>query len=262
MNPALMPQMALLAELPGWAFAAVLLVARIGSACMLLPGIGESEVPGTVRAGFVFAFVALVLPVLQPDMPAMPPDVPHLLVMLLAEVIAGLWLGWLTRLIVLAPAMAGQIIAGAIGMSNVIQPDPTLGPSTAALSRLLGLAAPVIVLAAGLHVYPLAALIGSYHLVPAGQFLPTGLTVDSFVSAFTSAFRLGFQLAVPFLMAALLFHSVIGLIGRLVPHLQTHFASVPGQIIGGLLLLLVIAGSMVSVWTEAAHDSFVALPGQ
>lgn len=253
--------LAMLADLPGWAFAAVLVIARIGCACMMLPGIGESELPMTVRAGFVLAFAALVLPALQPLMPTMPQDVPRLAVMVLAEITAGLWLGWLARLIVLAPAMAGQIIAGAIGMTNVIQPDPTLGPSTAALSRLLGLAAPVIVLASGLYAYPLAAVIGSYRLVQPGQFLPVGDTVDSVISAVSTVFGLGVRLAAPFLMASVLFHGAMGLIGRLVPHLQTHFATVPGQIVGGVLLLALLSGAMIAVWTDAAHDGLAALPG-
>jgi flagellar biosynthetic protein FliR len=254
-------ELAMLHALPGWAFAAVLVLVRIGCACMLLPGVGEIELPTTVRAGFVLAFTALVLPALLPDMPAMPEDVPRLLVLLLAEITAGLWLGWLARLIVLAPAMAGQLIAGAIGMTNVIQPDPALGPSTAALSRLLGLAAPVILLATGLHAYPLAAVIGSYQLVQPGHFLPAGDTTQSVVTAVAQAFGLGVRLAAPFLVTAVLFHGAMGLISRLVPNLQTHFATIPGQIIGGLLLFGVLSAALIAAWTDAARDGLAAMPG-
>lgn len=254
-------QAGLLASLPSWAFAAVLLIARVGCACMLIPGIGEMEVPMTVRAGFVLVLVTLLLPVLLPELPPMPSDTAHLGAMLVAEVFNGLWLGWLARMILLALPMAGQIIAGAIGLTNVLQPDIMLGAGASALQRLLGLAAPLLVLGSGLHAMPLAAFAGSYRLVPAGTMLPVGATVDAFVGSLVEAFGLGFRLAAPFLMAAILFHVSLGLIGRVVPSLQTYFAAQPGQILGGLLLLGLLGSAMVSVWMRAAESSFSSLPG-
>ena len=41
---------ALLASLPGWAHAFVLVLARVSAAMMLLPPFGEAEVPAPVRA--------------------------------------------------------------------------------------------------------------------------------------------------------------------------------------------------------------------
>ncbi len=254
-------QAALLASLPGWAFAAVLLMARVGCACMLIPGIGEMEVPITVRAGFMLVLVTLLLPVVLPDLPSMPADAAHLGGMVAAEVFNGLWLGWLARMILLALPMAGQIIAGAIGLTNVLQPDAMLGAGASALQRLLGLSAPLLVLGSGLHAMPLEALAGSYRLVPAGTVLPAGDTVDAFVGSLAAAFGLGFRLAAPFLMAAVLFHVSLGLLGRLVPSLQTYFAAQPGQILGGLLLLGLLGSAMVGVWMQAAEGSFAGLPG-
>jgi flagellar biosynthetic protein FliR len=254
-------ELALLANLPGWAFACVLLLARIGCACMLLPGIGEMEVPMTVRAGFVIVFSALLLPILLPSMPPMPADIARLAGMVAAEAFNGLWLGWLTRMILLALPMAGQTIAGAIGMTNILQPDAMLGAGASALQRLFGLAAPLLVMGSGLHAMPLAALLGSYDLVPAGQMLPVGDTVNAYVEALSQAFSLGFQLAAPFLMAGVLFHVSLGLLARLVPSLQTYFVAAPGQILGGLLLLGLIGTVMVEVWMRTAEATYSALPG-
>lgn len=260
MNP-VTSEASLLADLPAWAFAGMMLVARLGTACMLLPGIGEMELPMTMRAGFVVVFTALLLPVLASAMPVPPSYVPHLFAMMLAEVITGLWLGWLTRLLLLALPMAGQIIATSVGMTNVLQSDAMLGAGTSALARLLGLAAPVLVLATGLYAWPLEALVGSYRLIPAGQVLPVGDTTAAYVVAFADAFRFALQLAGPFLMVAVLFHVALGVLGRLVPQLQTYFAAMPGQILGGLLLLGLLARAMVSTWVDAARSGFVALPG-
>ena len=63
---------ALLAQLPAWGFGLVLVFSRIGAACTMLPGIGEAELPGTVRLGFTLALTALLLPVVAPLLPGVP----------------------------------------------------------------------------------------------------------------------------------------------------------------------------------------------
>ena len=42
-------------DLAGLAFVFVIVLARVGSTAMLLPGIGEVEVPSMIRAGFALA---------------------------------------------------------------------------------------------------------------------------------------------------------------------------------------------------------------
>ena len=252
---------ALLDSLPAWAFAAMLVVARIGTACMLLPGIGEAELPVTVRLGFILCLTGLVLPVVSGAMPAATAEIAPMAGMLIAEIITGLWLGWLARLILLSLPMAGQLIASATGMINVLQPDAALGAGSSALQRLLGLCAPVLLLASGLHMLPLQAIVGSYDLIPAGQFLPVGDTVFVYVRAVSEAFALALRLATPFLIAGVLYQAAIGLAARLVPQLQVYFAAMPGQILGSLALLGVIVTAVVGRWMEAAGGLLSALPG-
>jgi flagellar biosynthesis protein FliR len=252
---------AFLAQLPHWAFAFALLIARIGSACMLLPGIGEAELPATTRAGFTVALVALLLPVIAPIIPPSPGDIWLLMGMVGAEIVTGLWLGWLTRLLMLALPVAGQLIASVVGLTNVLQPDPSLGPQTAALSRALNLAAPVMILASGLHALPLSALAGSYQLIPPGALLPSADTAEQVTGAVSDAFALAVRLAAPFLLAGILWQVAIGLLARLVPRLQIYFAAMPGQIIGGLALLILLATALLTSWHAALRMGLLALPG-
>jgi len=252
---------AVLAGLPGLAFGFALVLARVSAACMMLPGIGEAELPATIRAGFAVALTALLLPVLQPILPAEPASVFASFAMVAAETATGLWLGWLARLVMLALPLAGQVAASMLGLANVLQPDPTLGPQTTALSRLLGVAAPVLVLASGLHALPLAALAGSYRLIPAGTLLPVAGTTAGVVAAVGDSFALGVRLAAPFIAAGIVWQIGLGLVSRLVPQLQVYFAAMPGQILGGLLLLGLLSSAMLAAWQAHVADSFRALPG-
>ncbi len=250
-----------IARLPDVAFMIVLLIARIGSACMLLPGFGEAEVPMTVRAALAAALVVLVGPVVAPLIPAAPADPWQMAAMVLAEVVTGLWLGWLARLLLIALPIAGQVIASVTGLANVLQPDPSLGPQTSALSRLFGVVAPVVVFAAGLHTLPIEALAGSYTVVPAGTMLPAGDTAESVVRSVSATFAVALRLAAPFILAGTLWHVALGVLARLVPNLQVFFLSSPGQIFGGLLLLGLLASVLLATWEEHAATGLASLPG-
>ena len=87
----------LLATLPAWAFAFVLVTARVGAAIIMLPGLGEAEPPAMVRVGLALGVTALLLPGIEPSIPAVPEAGLQAALMIAAEVMTGLWLGWLAR---------------------------------------------------------------------------------------------------------------------------------------------------------------------
>jgi flagellar biosynthetic protein FliR len=252
---------ALLAQLPVWGFGLVLVFSRIGAACMMLPGIGETDLPATVRLGFTFALTVLLLPVLAPMLPALPASTWTPLGMVAAEVVTGLWLGWLPRLLMQALPVAGQFASSMVGLASVLQPDPGLGPQTTALSRMFSMAAPVAVFVSGLYALPLAALAGSYHLIAPGALLPMADSVPAAVAAVGEAFALSLRLAAPFIAAGLVWQCGLGLLARLVPNLQVFAAAMPGQILLGLVLLCLLAAGVVMAWQDQMHTTLALLPG-
>ncbi len=250
-----------LATLPAWAFAFVLVLGRIGAALTLLPGLGEAAPPAMLRAGLAVGITALLLPGIMPLIPHLPADVPTVAGMIVAEVVTGMWLGWLARLLVLALPIAGQFIAFMLGVSNVLVTDPELSGQSSALEQLFSLAAPLAVLISGLYAVPLAALAGSYQVIAPGALLPAGDGAMVAVRAVGQCFALALQLASPFVLAAIVWHVVIGLVARLVPNVPVYFVALPGQILGGLVLLAALGGALTATWLAAAGAGFARLPG-
>ncbi len=250
-----------LAHLPAAAFFAVLLISRIGCALMLLPGFGEAELPMRVRAGLTVVLAALVGPVVVSKLPQPPTDIATTAAIVFGEAAVGLWLGWLSRLLLMALPMAGQIIASVSGLANVLQPDPSLGPQTSVLSRMLGLAAVPALFATGLWALPLAALAGSYQVFQPGNVLPAGDAADVVVGGLGESFALALRLAAPFIVASTVWHAGLAVLGRLVPNLQIFFMATPGQILGGLLLLGLLGTSLMHVWQERVAAAMAVLPG-
>jgi flagellar biosynthetic protein FliR len=246
--------------LPGLAFQAVLLVARLGGAVLLLPGLGEQDVPASIRLALLLALVAVLLPGLAPGLPPLPAELPELLRLMLTETAIGLWLGMLARLVALALGQAGQVLGLMIGLASPLQTDPMLGAQSMATGRLFTLLAAVLVLSTGLYALPLRALAESYVAMPPGASLPLGRGAEAVAQAVAESLALALRLAGPLVLAAMLGNFALGLLARLAPQVQVFSMAAPGQILVGFLLLGLLLPAMVAVWLGAAGTT-LALAG-
>jgi flagellar biosynthetic protein FliR len=249
-----------LAELPGLAFGFSLLMARFGALVMVAPGLGEAQVPAPVRAALALCLAVVLLPVLGARMPPPPADGAQYVALIGAELLTGLWFGWLARLVALALPAAAQIVTLMTGLANVIAPDPMLG-QTSALSRLFGLVPPLLLLSSGLYMVPVSALAASYAVIPAGSVLPAADAVTLVVRGVAGSFALAVRLAAPFILAGTVWQIALGLIARLVPSLQVYQLALPGQVLGGMMLLAVTLPVLLAAWLEAARSGLLPLTG-
>ncbi len=112
-----------------------------------------------------------------------------------------------------------------------------------------------------MHALPLAALAGSYRLIPPGALLPAADSLQQVVAELGVAFALVLRLAAPFVLGGMIWQAALALLSRLVPQLQVYFVAMPGQILGGVLLLAVFGSAMLTLWLQGARAGFLSLPG-
>ncbi|TCZ53677.1 flagellar biosynthetic protein FliR [Roseicella aquatilis] len=256
-----MTEAELLAQLPVLAFQAALLFCRLGACGLLLPGLGEADVPAQIRLAMALALVPLLLPVLGPALPPAPEGAAEAARLVATEVLIGLWIGWLARLAALALGMAGQAVGFLIGLSSVLVQDPALGGAGGPLSRLLGVAAAALTLGSGLYRLPLRALAESYALLPAGAAVPTGQVAETLAGAIGGSLDLALRLAAPFVLLSLLVQVAAGLVGRVAPQTQAFVLVLPVQVAAGLGLLALLLPALLAHWLEAAEALWQRLPG-
>lgn len=256
-----MTEAALLAALPGLAFGAVLVLARLGAAAMILPGLGEGDVPAPLRLGLALGLVPVVLPLLAPSLPPAPDSAAEALRLIALELAVGLWIGGLARLAAMALSVAMQAGAGMLGLANILVPDPQLGGGASALGRLGTLATAVLVLSTGLHALPLRALADSYALMPPGTPWPAGEAAAEIASAGAAMLTLALRLAGPFVVAAVTINLAMALVARVVPSVQVFFVAAPGQILAGLALLALLGPAMLQGFHAALQAGWSDLPG-
>jgi flagellar biosynthetic protein FliR len=238
---------------------AMVLARCAGVVMMLLPGWAETEAPAVVRAAVALGLALLIFPVMQAALPRVSDDGAGLLLILADEILAGATLGFLARVVTLALPVAGQMLSLMIGLASVLQTDAAIGGQQTAIARAFGLAAPVLILGSGLHQLPLRALVGSYGVWPPGGLPADGIA--AVVGAVASGFELALRLAAPFLLASVVFHVALGLLGRLVPQVQVFMLAAPGQLLGGMVLLALLGTVILRAWSDGAMAGFGALPG-
>lgn len=235
--------------------------ARICGTMLFMPGLGEASAPVTARIGLAISFTILMAPFLPRDLHLENHTGLRFSLMLLVEIITGLWFGWMVRLVVNALGVAGQVIGYMIGLSSVLQPDAELGSQSNALGTVFSLAAPLIFLSTGLYYYPLRGLVGLFELIPPGHLAPIADTAEQIVNAVATAFDLALQVASPFVLFGVLWQFITGFIARTAARMQVYFISTPGQILAGFTLFCVTAHLMFRAWYQGAEAQLHVLAG-
>lgn len=234
-----------------WTGFAVLL--RVGPVIALAPVFGEQAVPLRLRLVVALAFTMVLLPAVAPRMAG-----PVSLGFAGAEVLAGLVFGVALRILVLALMMAGSIIAQLISLAQIagggVTPEPA--PAVGHLLLIGGLA---LAASLGLHVKLAAYLLTSYDLLPPGHLPSRETVISAGLSAVGRSLTLAVSLALPFVIGALLYNIVLGIINRAMPQMMVTFIGAPLLVAGSLGLLVVTTPLLISLWAQAL-DGFLALP--
>lgn len=243
----------------------LVVLCRVSAMVMAAPGLGDTTSPMVVRAGLALAITVMILPMVQDrlvEVSGQALHIPSLAVAIIAgELLCGVFIGWLARVIAMAIGISMQMVAVFTGLASVIQPDADLGASSTAISHMASSLIPVIFLSTGLYVLPMAAVVGSYNLFPPGHMPMVGDMTRSVTEATSQTFALALQLAAPFVLIGTLWPAMLGVLNRLLPAIQVYSIAMPAQLLGGVLLLAMLIQVMTGVWQERMQDLLMGLPG-
>jgi flagellar biosynthetic protein FliR len=226
-----------------------LVFARVGSMVMLLPAIGDAGVPARVRLALALAISFAMAPALAGTYPHVAPSSTiGLGVLLIQEMVAGLLVGGMARLIMGTLSVAGQIIATQTGLAYTQTIDPTFGEQGAIVGTFFNMLGVVLIFATNLHHLAIGAIAGSYRMLPPGGHLPTSDMAQLVIQLVSSSFALGFQLAAPFMVFGFAIYAGMGLLARLMPQLQIFFLAMPITIMSGFVIMFAMLGAMITLF--------------
>lgn len=232
-----------------------LVFCRMGSALMLVPGLGELYINPRIRLLLALMVSLIVAPIAAPGFPPMPQNPLALGMMAIGEIIIGLFLGSVSRLLISAMHVVGQIVALQSGLASATFFDPNISSQGTSLGNLLGLLAAVLVFMLNIHHLALRGMADSYSLFAVGQFPPVEDFANLISTIVSRTFAIGVQLAAPFLVVAFVLYLGAGILGRLMPTLQVFFIIVAPQILISFALLAVSLSGMMLWYMRYYEDT-------
>ncbi len=254
-----------IAGIEQYPWALLFAMVRVGAALIAAPLFGIRAVPAQVRTIFAAAMAIFVLnwiPITVPeDMLAI-----ETFVALVGEAVIGFALGFVLQLAFAIPSIAGEQIAGGMGMAIATSVDPSSGSQSGAVGQMLGIMLTLIFLAIGGHLLWLRLVLESYVLFPPGGDWDAGAQGWLVASFAAQAFTTALAIALPVTLVLLLVQMVTGVISRSAPSLNLFALGLPAGVLAGLVALIASTPLLGEQFTTLAQTAIeqvgmIARPG-
>jgi len=217
-----------------------LVVARVAACLMVAPGFSSPRVSMRARLFLALALSLMVEPLARDRLAAdaAGPLATQALA-LMRETAIGATLGVVARVYLLCFDMMTTAMSNFIGLSAAFAPAPDSDQPMPTLAAAMGLAATMLVFAAGLDAEMIRALIGSYKAFPPDTSLSQALGAQ-YLDALKDATLIGLRIATPLLALSLLANLAFGAAQRFAPQAPIYFVATPVLIGLGLAALIVL----------------------
>ncbi|MEK7802464.1 MAG: flagellar biosynthetic protein FliR [Pseudomonadota bacterium] len=237
-------------------FAFILTFVRIGTAVMIMPGIGNAYVPANVRLYFALGFTLVIAPLMQMHVPNPLPSTIPLFIMIVSEFGVGLFLGTVMRILMAAIDTAGMLIATQSSLANAQLFNPSFATQGTVIGVFLALTATMLLFATDLHHLMLTGIIESYNAFPMGELPNTGDMFSVILKEVAYAFLVAIQMSAPFLVIIQLLYIGMGVMAKLMPQVQIFMLAVPIQIYLALMALTLVMSSMMLFWLTRFDEGY------
>lgn len=168
-----------------------------------------------------------------------------ILMLALKEILAGVIIGFVTRIFFFGITMAGDLISVALGLGQAQIFNPMMGSMSNVVEQFFVTLATLLYLGLNGHHHMIEGLVASFNTIQLSQ---TSLNVNGFVDIVKSMqqfFVFGIQISAPVLISMLIVQVGIGILSRAVPQVNVLMTSASITILLGMGILLVSLPLMV-----------------
>jgi flagellar biosynthetic protein FliR len=216
-----------------WPFFRIL--ALVGTA----PLLSDSAIPIRVKVGLSVLLTVAIAPALGP-LPQIPTASYAGLWIGLQQVIIGIALGLVMRIVFGAVQAAGELIGLHMGLAFASFFDPATGANTAVLARIINTVTMLLFLSLNGHLMLLWGVIRSFDVLPiqVGSLDPNGWGV---LLEWSSELMVsGMLLALPLVIVLLTINLSLGILNRTAQQLSVFVVGFPISLMTGLTLLSIV----------------------
>lgn len=220
------------------------------------PLLGNRAAPVSVRVALGFVLTVAIAPTLPP-----PPAVPLLsgegLLILAQQLVIGVSLGFMLRLLFAAMEFAGQFMGLQMGLSFATLIDPINGAQTPVVAQFMVLSTALILFAFDAHHLILEALVESFRSLPVAATALSSYDFAAIVRWGGVIFSLGLKIALPVTAALLSTNLAIGMMTRAAPQLNIFAVGFPLTLAAGFIVLYFslayLPQTLEHIWLDAVQ---------
>lgn len=229
---------------PATVFSFLLTFMRLSVVVFMLPFYGSTLVPTSIKAAMCMTLTLALWPKLAFAGTLMPSNPWTIGLMFLGEVIIGLLLDILVRLLFSAAQSAGAIMGFSMGFSLMNSIDPMTGAAESGLGHLMSQITTMLFLCLNGHLILLSSLAQSFELVPPGSLLINAALGEHLIVFTGQMFVMALKIAAPILASIFLVDLALALIARAAPQMNVLFIGFPLKISVGFLFMTMVFSAL------------------
>ncbi|HBT18577.1 MAG TPA: flagellar biosynthetic protein FliR [Clostridiaceae bacterium] len=222
----------------------IFIMARITSFITVVPGFSHRSMPNTVKV-FLSLILSLLVYLNTPEM-VLYEEIILFALGVAREIIIGLSMGYMAKLIFTAVEMAGQFVDFQVGYSMGAVFDPMTGTTSSYYGSLFYWMSIMVFFMMNMHHLLLTSLMDSFSLVSPGQVGLQGINLQGVLYLFSHAFKIAFSIASPMLVVLLTADIIMGLVSRSVPQINVFMLGMPLKSLLGMVIFLLLASSLLT----------------
>lgn len=208
---------------------------RVSAVVMVFPVFSAKHIPARLRVALGALAAILIAPALPPlklEGLALWPVVGFMI----REVINGLVIGFVARMVFHCLDIAGQLIATELGLNMAADVNPFSGVRTEVPGLILFYLGAMLFLNLDMHHHLLLALQHGYQVLPIGAGALGGRVLDDVTLQTSRLFVVAVQIAAPIMAVSFVVMLVFSLLGRAVPQISSFFESFAFRVMAGLFV--------------------------
>ena len=215
----------------------LVVLARVGGLVTFAPFWSHNAAPPKVRVILAFVLSIALTPIITTKIQTPPDEIYALTIVLLGELLIGLAMGFVGKLVFSGFEMAAFLIGSQMGFALAGTIDPSTRAQTTAFGTIAQMIGLMVLLGADGHHWFLAATVKSFSTTAPGTFTYSPELLEIFLRLSASAIAVGVSLAAPALIVLLAVELSLEFFGRTAPQFQVFILGFSIKIAVGLWLI-------------------------
>jgi flagellar biosynthetic protein FliR len=236
-------------------FAFILTFVRIGTAVMIMPGVGDTFTPANIRLHIALGLSLVLAPFIAPSLPHPVPATGQLIALAGMEFVVGVFFGSIARIFMAALDTAGMVMSVQSGLGSAQLFNPAFATQGSLIGSFITIAGILILFCSNAYQMLFYGLVGSYQLFPVGSVPDAGSMLEIVSRAISGSFLVSLEIAAPFIIVTTLVYIGMGVLNRLMPQIQVFMLAMPLQILLSLLTLALCISACMLFWLTKFQDA-------